>query len=396
MAASLLTSETCRLRNAPQIADVDNMASILRALGARIEVEDDGRVKLRAAGAIASEVPEDRAQRMRASILLLGPLLGRTGRAVLPKPGGDDIGMRRVEQHVNGLVRMGARVGEEDGHLVLSTAERLHGAEIQLDMPTVTGTENLLMAASLARGRTTISNAAREPHVQDLATALIKMGARIRGVGTDRIEVLGVDELGGYSHRVIPDYIEGGTYAIIGAAAPGGDVTLTDCPVEDLEALILKLRDAGARITVTDDTLNVKRGKTLRHVDLTTWTHPGFATDLQPQFTALMTQARGTSIINEFLFENRFQHVAGLRALGAKLEIAAHGRSLKISGPTRLLGARVGIPDIRSGAALLIAALTAAGTTELAGIEHLDRGYEDLAGKLSRLGARVRETSVAG
>jgi UDP-N-acetylglucosamine 1-carboxyvinyltransferase len=394
MAASLLSRQPSRLTNAPRLADVENTVGILRQLGADVERGDDGVISLSAAGDIGSDVPLEAAQRMRASILLMGPLLARTGRAVLPKPGGDDIGMRRVDQHVYGLQRLGARIEERDGSFVCQSQGRLRGAAVQLDMPTVTGTENIMMAAATAEGHTTISNAAREPHVADLAAALTGMGAQITGAGTDRIEIDGVAELGGYDHRVVPDYLEAGTY-MIAAAAAGGEVLLEDtCPLEHLLPLALKLQQAGVEIEDRQGSMRVKRTGELTPVDLITWTHPGFATDLQPQYTALMTQANGTTTVQEFLFDNRFQYVDELKALGARIEVFPHRRGIQVHGPSALRGNIVRIPDIRAGAALVIAALCARGNTQLIGVEHLERGYEDITGKLAGLGARVREPAV--
>lgn len=389
MAASLMTREPCRLRNVPALADVDNTLEILAGLGVRV-TRDEGDVTLDASVEPRSEVPEDRARRMRASILFMGPLLARTGRAVVPKPGGDDIGMRRVEQHVYGLLQLGARIEEDHDSFICSAEDGLRGAQINLDMPTVTGTENILMAAVVAEGRTTIINAAREPHVADLATALKSMGAEIRGAGTDRIEVEGGTRLHGIDHRVTPDYLEAGTYAIA-TAAVGGEVYITDAPVEDLGSLILKLRHAGIDVEVGENWLRVRRDGPITPVDLITWTHPGFATDLQPQYTALMTQAGGQAVIQEFLFENRFSCIGELARMGADIELAGHGRSIWVNGPAHLHAAEVRVPDIRSGAALLIAALCASGTSTLLGVEHLERGYEDVTGKLSRLGGQVDE-----
>ncbi|HXA42262.1 MAG TPA: UDP-N-acetylglucosamine 1-carboxyvinyltransferase [Candidatus Solibacter sp.] len=389
LAASLLTSEECRLDNLPGLADVATAAEILAELGVAVDRDADSGIRLTASGTIGGEVPSELAKQMRASILLLGPLLARTGEAVVPKPGGDDIGMRRVDQHIYGLRRLGATIEEEDGRFVAS-ADGLHGAEIQLDMPTVTGTENIMMAAALAKGHTTISNAAREPHVSDLATALIGMGARIQGAGSDRIDIDGVERLGGYRHEVVPDYLEAGTY-MIAVAAAGGDALLTSCcPLDQLYALTLKLREAGVEVEEDGDTVRVRRQGSLHPVDLITWTHPGFATDLQPQYSALMTQAEGTTVVQEFLFDNRFQYVSELRALGARIDTYTHRRGIEISGPTALRGNIVTIPDIRAGAAIVIAALCARGTTQLLAVEHLERGYEDMAGKLSGLGARVK------
>ncbi|HEV3232875.1 MAG TPA: UDP-N-acetylglucosamine 1-carboxyvinyltransferase [Candidatus Dormibacteraeota bacterium] len=403
LAATLLTDQPCRITNVPGLADVETALAILRAVGADVRREpaaapgagdgtgpDGGApaVRVEAGGAIGAEVPAAEARQMRASILFLGPLLARTGRAVVPKPGGDDIGMRRIDQHLAGLAALGAAIEERDGAIICS-AGRLRGADIQLDMPTVTGTENLLMAACLAEGRTTILNAAREPHVQDLARALGGMGARIEGAGTDRIEIEGVDRLGGLAHRVVPDYLEAGTYAIA-VAATGGEVRLEDAPVQDLQPLLVKLRKAGVEIVVAGDALTVGRAGPLRPVDLITWTHPGFATDLQPQYTALMTQAEGETVVQEFLFEDRFNYVDQLIALGARIEpLVAHGRGVRVHGPSRLAGTRLAIPDIRAGAAIVIAALCADGVSEIEGVGRLDRGYESLPGKLAGLGARL-------
>jgi len=392
MVASLLSTEPSRITNLPGLADVALTESILRELGAAVEAGDPGELTITAAGDIAAEVPTERARAMRGSILFLGPLLARTGRAVVPKPGGDDIGMRRVDQHIYGMVELGATVTEENGRLVC-TADRLRGADILLDMPTVTGTENIMMAATLAEGVTSISNAAREPHVADLARALMSMGARITGAGTDQIVVEGVAALGGMKHRVVPDYLEAGTYAMA-AAATGGDVLLVDCPVNDIRSLVLKLRSAGVDMEVGIDSLRVRRQGPFRATDLITWTHPGFATDLQPQFSALMTQATGESVVQEFLFDNRFQYVAELEALGANIEVFPHRRGIVVKGPSELRANVVTIPDIRAGAALVIAALCARGETMLTQAEHLDRGYEDMAGKLSKLGAAVRSAAA--
>ncbi|MGI8609201.1 MAG: UDP-N-acetylglucosamine 1-carboxyvinyltransferase [Candidatus Dormibacteria bacterium] len=388
LVASLLTRAPCHLSNVPHLADVDNTLSILAQIGVRVE-RDESQVVLEASADPNSEVPEGLARKMRASLLFMGPLLARTGRAVVPKPGGDDIGMRRVDQHVYGLLQLGARV-EEDHQSFVCTVEHLRGAEIHLDMPTVTGTENIMMAACLAEGRTTIVNAAREPHVADLAAALQSMGAQITGVGSDRVEIEGVASLSGINHRVTPDYLEAGTYAIAAAAA-GGDVHITDAPVADLRGLILKLRHAGVDVEVGETWMRIHRQGDLQPVDLITWTHPGFATDLQPQYTALMTQAAGASVIQEFLFENRFSYVPELVRMGAQIDLASHGRSIRVSGPSRLRAADVAVPDIRSGAALLIGALCAEGRSHLSEIEHLERGYEDMTGKLARLGSRVEE-----
>jgi UDP-N-acetylglucosamine 1-carboxyvinyltransferase len=387
MAASILTDELVLLRNVPEIADTALMGEILRALGGTGETEAGGALRLRAER-ISSTVPAELARRMRASIVLLGALLARQGEARLPRPGGDEIGARRVEQHIRGLRAMGAEVTEGPTEFVARAPGGLRGARIVLDLPTVTGTENLVMAGALARGRTEIFNAAREPHVQDLCRFLQSMGASIHGAGTDVIAVEGVDRLSGTEHRVVPDYLEAGTFAIA-VAATGGDVVMEDSPQADLTQVLLKLEQAGAHVDTGPDTIRVRRdpGTPLDAVDMVTWVHPGFATDLQAQYMALMTQARGDTVIWEPLFENRFRQVPELVRMGARISV--RGRDAVVSGPTALRGAEVVVPDIRSGAALVIAALCAHGPSELKEAWHIDRGYQDLASKLAHLGAAI-------
>jgi UDP-N-acetylglucosamine 1-carboxyvinyltransferase len=391
MAASLLTAEPVVLRNVARVADTEVMARILGELGVAVEPWSGG---LRLwAREVASEVPDHLARRMRASVVLLGPLLTRAGAARLPKPGGDKIGARRVEQHLRGLRAMGAEITETATEFIARAPQGLHGARVVLDLPTVTGTENLVMAAALARGRTEITNAAREPHVQDLCRLLTAMGGHIRGAGTDEIVVEGVDRLRGVEHRVIPDYLEAGTYAIA-AAAVGGEVVLEEGPAQDLPSVLLKLQEAGATVEADGGSIRVRRDPTqpLRAVDMCTYAHPGFPTDLQPQYLALMTQAEGTTIISEYLHDNRFQHVTELMRMGARITV--QGRDAFVRGPARLHGVDVVVPDIRSGAALVIAALCARGTTEIGEVWHIDRGYEDMPGKLRSLGAEIERRSA--
>ncbi len=383
MAASLLTDEAVELRNVPRIEDIDSMARMLEHVGVQVEQCEPHRWRLRAQTVGPARVGPELTGRMRGSFLLLGALVARAGEAAIAKPGGDDIGMRRVEQHLEGLRLMGVDV-EERADSFVARARRLHGARIDLDMPTVTGTENLMMAAVLAEGITVISNAAREPHVYDLARCLVGMGAHISGVGTELIVVEGSGKLlHGTDHIVTTDYIEAGTY-MIAAAATGGDVVVEEMRPTEVRWLSNKLRAAGCGVAEGGSEVRVQGGH-LRSVDVTTWPHPGFATDLQPQFGALMTQALGTSVISEAMYENRFRHVPELRKMGAVITV--EGRSAVIAGPARLHGARVAIPDIRSGAALVIAALCADGVSELAHVYHLDRGYEDMDVKLRGLGA---------
>jgi UDP-N-acetylglucosamine 1-carboxyvinyltransferase len=392
LAATLLTAAPVKLTNLAEVTDTRAMLDILRHLGCAV-TENEGEVTVTASDP-GYEVPIHLAREMRASLLLLGPLLSRVGSVRLPRPGGDDIGARRVEQHIGGLRRMGADVEETETEFI-ARAVRLRGARITLDMPTVTGTENLMMAAVLAEGRTEILNAAREPHVQDLARFLNAIGARVVGAGTDEVVIEGVEQPGGGSHTVRADYLESGTYAIA-AAATGGEVILEGSPSGDLATVLLKLEQVGVSLEVDEMALRVSRGAggRLRATDLTTWVHPGFPTDLQSQYTALMTQAHGDSIVSEYLFENRFQHVPELLRMGARITV--HGRDCYIHGPSRLHGIDVLVPDIRSGAALVIAALCARGVTELHQTWHVDRGYQDLVGKLTTLGARIERRDPAG
>ena len=394
MAAALLSEQPVSLRNVPDIEDIGTMASMLRHLGVRADDAGDHRWIIDAGGLSTSAVGADLTRRLRGSFLLLGALVARTGEAVIARPGGDDIGMRRVEQHLEGLRLMGAEVSETAESYV-ARARRLRGAEIVLDMPTVTGTENLVMAAALADGITVIQNAAREPHVVDLARCLAGMGLRISGAGTETIIVVGTggSPLHGTDHSVTTDYVEAGTW-MVAAAATGGDVVVDHMRPTDVRFVIAKLRAAGCEVVEGAGHVRVRRSGRLRAVDMTTWPHPGFATDLQSQFTALMTQAEGRSIVSEAVFENRFRHVAELRRLGAV--IALEGRSAVIDGPTALRGAMAAIPDIRSGAALVVAGLCAHGVTVLDDVFHLDRGYEALEQKLGALGATLERVQPDG
>src|SRR5205809_4536948 len=391
MVASLLTTERVTLRNVPRVTDTVVMAEILTLLGGH--ARGDGTVVIEAGAASKSDVPDQLGRRMRATIVLLGALLARFGHARVPRPGGDDIGARRFEQHLRGLRQMGAHIIETKDEIVASV-DRLRGNRVVFDLPTVTGTENILLAAVTADGQTQIFNAAREPHVQDLCLLLIKMGAHIEGVGTERLIVDGTKELGGAEHTVVPDYLEAGTYAIAVAAA-GGALRIECTRPEDLQLLLLKLEQAGAHVEAGDDWFRVGREprSPLRPIDMSTWTFPGFPTDLQAQYMALMTQADGESVISEYVHENRFQHVRELAKMGAG--ITAEGRLHAIvHGPARLRGTELAIPDIRSGAALVIAALCAEGESLLRNAWHVERGYEDMVGKLASVGARIKSVSV--
>ena len=391
MAAALLTTERVTLHNVPRVTDTAVMADIMRELGGRSEGE--GTLVLDTRAAVRSEVPDQFGRRMRATIVLLGALLARFGKARVPRPGGDDIGARRVEQHLRGLRQMGAHINETRDEIV-ATADRLRGDRIVFDLPTVTGTENILLAAVKAEGRTEIFNAAREPHVQDLCRLLTKMGARIDGVGTERLIVDGTGELGGAEHTVVADYLEAGTYAIAVAAA-GGELRIECSRPQDLQVLLLKLEQAGAHTEAGEGWFRVGRqARTpLKPIDMSTWTFPGFPTDLQAQYMALMTQADGESVISEYVHENRFQHVRELAKMGAGITVEGRLHAV-VHGPCRLHGTEVAIPDIRSGAALVIAALCAEGDSLLRSAWHVERGYEDMVGKLSSVGARIKSVSV--
>jgi len=391
MAAALLTSEPLTLHNMPRVTDITVMGDIVRELGGQSEGE--GTVVLNTGAALRSDVPDELGRRMRATIVLLGALLARFGRARVPRPGGDDIGARRFEQHLRGLRQMGAHITETNDEIV-ATADELHGDRIVFDLPTVTGTENILLAAVKAHGRTEIFNAAREPHVQDLCGLLVKMGAHIEGIGTERLIVDGTQELGGAEHTVVADYLEAGTYAIAAAAA-GGNLRIECSRPQDLELLLLKLEQAGAHVEAGDGWFRVGRETRtpIQPIDMSTWTFPGFPTDLQAQYMALMTKADGESVISEYVHENRFQHVRELAKMGAEVTVEGRLHAI-VHGPCRLRGTEVTIPDIRSGAALVIAALCAEGDSLLRNAWHVERGYEDMVGKLASAGAQIKTVSV--
>src|SRR5712692_9475621 len=391
MAAALLTTDRVTLHDVPRVTDTRVMADIIEELGGR--TEGDGTVTLNTSAAVRSAVPDQLGRRMRATIVLLGALLGRFGKARVPRPGGDDIGLRRVEQHLRGLRQMGAHINETQ-HEIVATADRLHGDRIVFDLPTVTGTENILLAAVKAEGRTEIFNAAREPHVQDLCRLLVKMGARIEGIGTERVVVDGVARLNGAEHTVISDYLEAGTHALA-VAATGGDIRLECSRPEDLNMVLLKLEQAGAQVDAGEGWFRVGRAQKtrLKPNDMSTWTFPGFPTDLQAQYMALMTQADGKTVISEYVHENRFQHVAQLAKMGAGITVEGRLHAV-VHGPCRLHGTDVAIPDIRSGAALVIAALCADGDSLLRNVWHVERGYEDMAGKLASVGARIESVVI--
>lgn len=388
--AALLTSDECVFRNIPDVVDVRTTLRLLRGLGAQAESLGNGVVRVRAERLSRLEAPYDLVKTMRASFLVLGPLLARYGRAAVSTPGGCAIGGRPVNLHLDGIERMGARVELVQGY-VRAEAEELHGAEIYLDFPSVGATEHLMMVAALAKGRTVIEHAAREPEVVDVADALISMGARIRGAGDDVIIIDGVERLHGTDFSVIPDRIEAGTF-LIAAAMTRGDVEVCGARRDHLDPVIVKLREAGAEVTETAAGLRVVGNQRLTAVDIKTMPYPGFPTDLQAQMMAALCVADGRSIISETIFENRFMHVYELSRMGADIKVEGH-RAF-VSGVERLGGAPVMATDLRASVSLILAGLAAEGTTELSRVYHLDRGYAGIEKKLSALGAdivRVRE-----
>ena len=385
MCAALLTAQPLRLSNVPHLMDVRTMAKLLRLMGVAAEPPADGRITLQAERITDPTASYDLVKTMRASVLVLGPLLARCGQAKVSLPGGCAIGLRPVDQHVKGLQAMGATITVEHGYMHAS-AERLRGARIVMDMVTVTGTENLMMAATLAEGTTFIENAAREPEVLDLARCLAAMGARIEGAGSDVIRIEGVASLGGAAHAVMPDRIESGTY-LTAAAAVGGRVRLVGASPETLDATLEKLREAGAQVRVAGTSIELEAAGRPKPVSVRTAPFPGFATDMQAQFMALACIADGTAVITETIFENRFMHALELQRLGA--DIAIQGNSAVVRGVERLQGATVMATDLRASAGLVIAGLAADGETVVDRIYHLDRGYEALETKLGALGARI-------
>lgn len=384
IAASLLTGEEVRLLNVPRLNDISTMCRLMERLGAKI-ISDGERLLIKNKDVSSFEASYDVVKTMRASVLVLGPLIARFGEARISLPGGCAIGARPINLHLMGLEKMGAEIRVEHGY-VIARAGRLKGARIYLDFPTVTGTENLIMAAAIADGTTLIENAACEPEIVDLANLLTGMGARIKGAGSDLIVIEGVDSLKGTEYRIMPDRIEAGTY-IAASAITGGDLFLRGCPARYLDAVIIKLREAGVDIAEDGDGVRVRLSKKLRSIDIKTMTYPGFPTDMQAQMMALMTVSSGISIITETIFEKRFSHVAELRRLGADIKI--EGNSAMVRGVEALSGANVMASDLRASASLVLAGLRAEGETVISRVYHLDRGYERMAEKLTGVGAKI-------
>lgn len=384
LAACLLHGAPNVISGVPALKDVETMCAVLSYLGAKV-YRDGDVVRVDSTGVQNLEVGEELMRRMRASNLVLGPLVGRFRRARISYPGGCNIGSRPMNLHLKGLRAMGARIEERFGYIIVE-APSLEGAEIHLDVPSVGATENIMMAAVLARGVTVIRNAAKEPEVVDLQNFLNRMGARIKGAGTDVIRIEGVAHLNSVEHAVIPDRIEAGTH-LVAAAITGGDVKVTNVIPEHLEPVLAKLREMGLLVEVGDDWVRVAARSRPRAVDIKTLPYPGFPTDMQPQMMALATLAEGTSIITETIFENRFKQAGELRRMGANIKV--EGQTAIVKGVEKLTGASVVATDLRAGAALVLAALAAENGTVLDGVEHIDRGYERLEQKYTLLGARI-------
>jgi UDP-N-acetylglucosamine 1-carboxyvinyltransferase len=387
LAAALLTAEPVTLKRIPRVRDIRTMQRLLVDIGTKAEV-DGQTVRLTTEKISCPEAPYELVKTMRASSLVLGPLVARCGRARVSLPGGCAIGARPINLHIFGLEQLGARIHQSHGYIEAEAPDGLRGAVVHFDRITVTGTEDLMMAAVLAKGETLLRNAAREPEVVDLADLLIAMGAKVEGAGTSTIRIEGVEQLHGAEHSIIPDRIEAGTFLVAGAIT-GGDLTVTGCNAEHVGALVSKLQQAGAEVTQSDAaTLRVRGGSRLRSVDMTTEEYPGFATDLQAQYMALMTQAEGIAIIVETIFENRFMHAQELARMGANIRL--DGKQAIVAGPRPLTGAGVIASDLRASASLVLGALVAKGETVIDRVYHIDRGYEKIEAKLARVGAKIR------
>ena len=397
LCATLLSDGASRLRNVPRLRDIETTAALLRFLGRNVRV-DAPEVHVAAGADVRPEAPYELVKQMRASVLVLGPLVARFGRAKVSLPGGCAIGARPIDQHLKGLEAMGCKIRLERGYVMAEGpggGGRLKAAEIMFDVPTVGGTENLMMAAALAKGRTTLVNCAREPEIEELGRILTKMGAEVDGAGTDVIHVVGKDPgaLAPFDHAIIPDRIEAGTYMIAAAMIEGGDVLVQGAELHDLEALAMKMRAAGVQIESEGHDIRVRRLGELRGVNVTTAPHPGFPTDMQAQFLALMVMAKGESVITETIFENRFMHVPELQRMGAS--VALRGNTAVVQGVQRLYGAAVMATDLRASASLVIAGTLADEETEVRRIYHLDRGYEHIEQKLQGLGVDVERVKGA-
>ena len=389
--ASMLGTTQSVLTEIPKLDDVHTVCEVITSLGVHIDQSQAGTLVIDASHLTSTSAPYDLVRRMRASFLVMGPLLARKGHAKISLPGGCSIGARPIDLHLKAFEAMGAVINLENGDIEASVENGLKGAQIYLDFPSVGATENVLMAASLAEGRTVLENAAEEPEIVDLATYLNSMGANIRGAGTNVIRIEGVKELHGANHSVIPDRIEAGTF-MVGAAMTGGNVYVENALSEHLKPLVAKLKEVGATVEEDIDGIRVIGHKPLRPADIKTLPYPGFPTDMQAQFMALTTICQGTSVITETVFENRFMHVDEFKRMGAKIRI--EGRSAIVEGVPHLKGADVNATDLRAGAALVLAGLVAEGETKVGYLYHIDRGYDNLVQKLQRLGADIVRVNI--
>lgn len=389
--AALMVDGVCRIENLPQISDTDMLLTILGELGAKVNYINPSTVDIDCTDVRLQDAPFDLMRKIRASYYLIGAMLGRFGRAKTTMPGGCNFGVRPIDQHIKGMTALGAEVDVRDGFVYAEAATgRLHGARIYLDKVSVGATMNIILAATLAQGRTIIENAAREPHIVDLANFLNSMGADIRGAGTDTVKINGVEKLHGGSYMIIPDQIEAGTY-MVAAAATGGEVLVKNVIPKHLECISAKLRETGTIVQEYEDSILVKGASTLRHANIKTLPYPGFPTDMQPQMGTLLCLAQGSSVITEGIYDNRFKYVNELHKMGAEIQL--DGRVATIEGGTQLVGAAVKACDLRAGAAMVIAGMCASGETAVEDIHYIERGYENFVGKLCSLGADIKKVS---
>lgn len=391
IAASILGTSPSRLDEIPALEDVRTICAVLECLGIKVDASEPHTLKIDSREITSCEAPYELVRSMRASFLVMGPLLARKGYARISQPGGCAIGTRPIDLHLKGFEALGVKIEQGHGYIEASAPEGMTGANIYLDFPSVGATENIMMAAAMAKGTTVLENPAEEPEIVDLANYLNQMGARVRGAGTNVITIEGVSELHGVQHSVIPDRIEAGTY-MIAAAMTGGDVIIENVLPEHQKPLIAKLREAGALVEEDIDRIHVVGSGKLKAVDIKTLPYPGFPTDMQAQMMAMLSVAEGRSKITETVFENRFMHVVELNRMGAN--ITTEGRSAVISGPARLTGCTVRATDLRAGAAMILAGLVAEGAMEICDIYHIDRGYEEIAAKLTRLGADIKRVGT--
>ena len=388
--ATILAEDTCVIENIPNISDVSVMIKILSDIGAKVRLINKTTLEINTTGVFAHTVPHEEARKLRASYYFLGAFLSRFSEASVAMPGGCDLGVRPIDQHIKGFEALGAEYSIDHGMISLK-AKELAGNQVFFDCNTVGGTMNVMLAAVKAKGMTMIENAAKEPHIVDLANCLNSMGADIRGAGTDVIRIRGVEKLHGTTYAIIPDQIEAGTF-MVAAAATGGDVLIKNVIPKHLEPITSKLDKMGVTIEEYDDSIRVSRSGPLSKINIKTMPHPGYPTDMQPQTTVLLTQAEGTSIVTEEIFDNRFRYVDELRLMGANIQV--DGKVAVVEGGARLTAAPVRATDLRAGAALIIAALTARGDTEIEDIYHIERGYENLEEKFRSLGAQIKKVSV--